>query len=71
MKNKLLIKVIGYILIGLSLLITVLLLVNTHLLVPSGYILAIDGFVASRNLMIVFLLFGLSQLGYYLLDKIK
>lgn len=68
MKEKLPIKIIGYIFVGLSLFITLLFASNTSLLVPTYYSLAINGIVVSRNLFIIFLLFEISWLGYYLID---
>ncbi|WP_349346257.1 hypothetical protein [Priestia megaterium] len=62
MENR---SVVAYILILLSL----ALFVNPNLLVPKGYELAIDGYLISRTLVMIFALYLVSKLGYALLNK--
>ncbi len=44
---------------------------NSEFLIPSGYDLAIDGYVISRTLMIIFCLYLLTKLGYFILESRK
>ena len=59
MNNK---DILAYILIVLCLVISIYLSVNPSILLPAGYELALDGYVISRNLMIIFSLYLLSKL---------
>ncbi|KIL72445.1 hypothetical protein SD78_4342 [Bacillus badius] len=36
---------------------------------PKGYDLAIDGYVISKTLIVIFTLYLLSKLGYYSINK--
>lgn len=58
----------AYILISISLLITVFIIVKPDILIPAGYDVAIDGYVISRTLMIIFGLYSLLKLGLFLAD---
>jgi len=65
-----------YKLLGLSCMIipilsAIYILLNSSILIPKGYDLAIDGYVISRNLMVIFLLYSLSKLGYFFSTKLK
>lgn len=62
-------SVVAYILIFLSLALSIYLFVNPNLLVPKGYELAIDGYLISRTLVMIFALYLVSKLGYALLNK--
>ncbi len=66
MENR---SVIAYILIFLSLALSIYLFVSPSLLVPKGYELAIDGYLISRTLVMIFTLYLVSKLGYALLNK--
>lgn len=66
MENR---SVVAYILIFLSLALSIYLFVNPNLLVPKGYELAIDGYLISRTLVMIFALYLVSKLGYALLNK--
>ena len=65
MKNesKLLIATICII---VPILLSILLYFKGDLLIPKGYELAIDGYVISKTLILIFLLHLLSKLGYFL-----
>lgn len=56
----------AYILISISLVITVFIIVKPDILIPAGYDLAIDGYVISRTLMLIFGLYSLLKLGLFL-----
>lgn len=64
-------KLLGILCIIIPILSTIYILLNSDILVPKGYNLAIDGYVISRNLMIIFLLYLLSKLGYFLYSQLK
>ncbi len=66
MNNK---DILAYILIVLCLVISIYLSVNPSILLPAGYELALDGYVISRNLMIIFSLYLLSKLGYCIIKQ--
>lgn len=65
-KTKLILSII---LIGTPIIILIYLLFRNDLLLPKGYDLAINGFVISRNMVIIATLFLISKLGYKLLEK--
>ncbi|WP_230198830.1 hypothetical protein [Massilibacterium senegalense] len=60
---------LAYMLIFFSLIMAVYLIMNSTFLMPKGYELAIDGFVLSRTLLIIFVLYVVVKLGFYLLNK--
>lgn len=62
-------KPLGILLIILPILSALYILLNSNLLIPKGYELALDGYVISRNLMVIFLLYLLSKFGYTLLQN--
>ncbi len=64
-------KLLGLLCILIPILSTIYILFNSNILIPKGYDLAIDGYVISRNLMIIFLLYSLSKLGYFFSKKMK
>ena len=66
MENR---SVVAYILIFLSLALSIYLFVSPSLLVPKGYELAIDGYLISRTLVMIFTLYLVSKFGYALLNK--
>lgn len=55
---------LGFVIIGLVLIIAIILFSNSKLLIPAGYELAIDGYVIARTLVIVFILYIVSKLGF-------
>lgn len=44
---------------------------NSKILIPAGYDLAIDGYVISRTLIIIFLFHLISKFGYFLYKEKK
>lgn len=64
-------KLLGLLCIIIPILSAIYILLNSNILIPKGYNLAIDGYVISRNLMVIFLLYLLSKLGYFLSSKLK
>jgi hypothetical protein len=66
MQNK---KLLGYVLIVLSFGAAIYLLCSQKALMPAGYDLAIDGYLVSRALVFVFILYSLFKFGYFLLNK--
>jgi len=64
-------KLLGLLCIIIPILSAIYILLNSSILIPKGYNLAIDGYVISRNLMVIFLLYLLSKLGYFLSTKLK
>ncbi|GLY12296.1 hypothetical protein [Pseudobacillus badius] len=66
MRNE---PILPYVLIVLSLAISTYFAFNTKFLVPKGFDLAIDGYVISKTLMVIFTLYLLSKLGYYFITK--
>jgi hypothetical protein len=58
--------VFAYILIAISLLITTFIIMKPSVLIPDGYDLAIDGYVISRTLILIFGLYSLLKLGLFL-----
>ena len=61
---------VAYVLVLIPLGIAVYCLFGSRLL-PAGYELAIDGFVISRTLMIIFVLHLVSKIGFTMIDKSK
>lgn len=53
----------------LSFAISIYLCFNSKILIPKGYELAIDGYVISRTLIIIFTLYLLAKLGDFLINK--
>ncbi|OEC01078.1 hypothetical protein GY31_16735 [Lysinibacillus sphaericus] len=64
-------ELLGILCIIIPILSTIYILLNSDILVPKGYNLEIYGYVISRNLMIIFLLYLLSKLGYFLYSQLK
>lgn len=62
-------SIFAYILVVLPLLITVYLIINPNHLIPAGYELAIDGYVISRTIIIIFGLYLLFKLGTFLFKQ--
>lgn len=62
-------KIFIYIPILISLIITIILITIPSALIPNGYELAIDGYILSRTLCILYLLNLLSKIGFYFLKK--
>lgn len=69
--NKELGRIIAMILIIVPILLSVLLNFKSDLLVPNGYDLAIDGFVISRTIVMMFTLYLLMKLGLFILTYTK
>lgn len=44
---------------------------NSKLLLPKGYELALDGYVVSKNLILIFIFYLLSKLGVLIYEKTK
>lgn len=61
--------IFSYILIILPLLISTFFVFNTNKLIPDGYELAVDGYVISKTLMLIFSLYLLFKLGFYLIKQ--
>lgn len=55
---------LGFVIIGIVLVIAIILFSSSKLLIPVGYELAIDGYVIARTLVIVFILYIVSKLGF-------
>lgn len=60
----------AYFTVLLALVLAIYTLFDSRLL-PAGYDLAIDGFVISRTLMIIFILHLISKIGFTLIGKSK
>lgn len=60
---------LGIVLILISLALSIYFLIDSESLIPKGYELAIDGYVISRNIMIIFTLYLVSKLGGFLINK--
>ena len=63
MSNKL---TLAAILIAIPILIAVFIIINPNILLSGGYELALDGYVISRTLVIIFVLYMLFKLGVVL-----
>ncbi|AXI32886.1 hypothetical protein CIB87_28400 (plasmid) [Priestia megaterium] len=63
MQNK---SILAYVLILLTFIVPVYLFINSKVLIPKGYELAIDGYLISRTLIFIFILYLLSKFGYFL-----
>lgn len=55
---------LGFVIIGFVLVIAIILFNSSKLLIPAGYELAIDGYVIARTLVIIFILYIVSKLGF-------
>lgn len=64
-------KAVFYIPIIISLVITGTLILIPELLIPNGYELAIDGYVISRTICILFILNLITKIGFYFLEEYK
>ena len=60
---------LAYLLILLALIISIYFFINPETLIPAGYDLAIDGYVISKTLMIIFTLYLLSKIGFFIISK--
>ncbi|VDG97017.1 Uncharacterised protein [Lysinibacillus sphaericus] len=63
MSNK---STLAVILIAIPILIAVFIIINPNILLSGGYELALDGYVISRTLVIIFVLYLLFKLGVIL-----
>ncbi|GGO03362.1 hypothetical protein GCM10010969_27550 [Saccharibacillus kuerlensis] len=61
----------AYILIVAPIICVLFLVFKSELLIPPGYDLAINGYVISRTLIIIFGLYLLTKLGYFILRNTK
>ncbi|MDV2686474.1 hypothetical protein RYX56_19065 [Alkalihalophilus lindianensis] len=43
--------------------------VNSELLIPKGYQLAMDGYVISRTMVLIFTLYLITKLGYWMWER--
>lgn len=66
MSNK---STLAVFLIAIPILIAAFLIINPDLLLSGGYELALDGFVLSRTLVIIFILYMLFKLGLMLVKQ--
>lgn len=66
MKNK---SILAYILIFLPLTISLYFFINLKNLIPKGYELAIEGYVISKTMMLIFILYLLTKLGYFIIKE--
>lgn len=64
-------RVLAVICIIVPIILGVWFIFNSELLAPNGYSSAIDGYVISRTLMIIFCLYLLTKLGYFILESRK
>lgn len=62
-------SIFAYILIALPLLITTYFVINPKQLIPAGYDLAIDGYVISKTIVLIFGLNLFFKLGFFLLKQ--
>ncbi|MFD6441064.1 hypothetical protein ACFWDG_14870 [Peribacillus sp. NPDC060186] len=60
---------LAFILIFISLAISIYFCINPKSLIPGGYELAIDGYVISRTLIIIFTLYLIAKIGEFLLKQ--
>ena len=63
MSNK---STLAVILIAIPILIAAFIIINPNILLSGGYELALDGYVISRTLVIIFVLYLLFKLGLVL-----
>ena len=63
MSNK---STLAVILIAIPILISAFIIINPNILLSGGYELALDGYVISRTLVIIFVLYLLFKLGLVL-----
>ncbi|RZI50156.1 hypothetical protein EW027_17005 [Aeribacillus pallidus] len=63
------VSALGYILISIVLIISIYLLIEPNSLVPEAYKLAVDGYVIARTLVILFILYLVSKLGFLFINK--
>ncbi|WP_303965528.1 hypothetical protein [Sporosarcina ureae] len=66
MSNK---STLAVFLIAIPILTAAFLIINPNLLLSGGYELALDGFVLSRTLVIIFILYMLFKLGLVLVKQ--
>lgn len=66
MENK---SVFAYFLLIIPLVCSIYFVIHPKSLIPQGYDLAIDGYVISKTLMIIFTLYLTSKLGFYFINK--
>ena len=64
-------KIAAVILVVVPILCVAYLIFNSELLIPPGYSQALDGYVISRTLIIIFGLYLVTQLGYFILNMTK
>lgn len=65
-------QVLGLILVIIPLIFFVYLNFNSEqILIPAGYDLAIDGYIVSRSLVMIFTFYLLTKLGYFMLKETK
>lgn len=64
-------RIAAGILIVAPIIIVLYLIFNSEFLLPPGYSLALDGYVISRTLMMIFGLYLVTQLGYFIMKMKK
>ncbi|BAU28288.1 hypothetical protein DFP93_101366 [Aneurinibacillus soli] len=62
---------IAMLFILVPILLSIYLTFKSEFLIPKGYDLAIEGYVISRTLMIIFTFYLLTQAGYYIIKNTK
>lgn len=62
-------KQLGFIILVLTMIISLYFIFNSAALLPSGYSSAIDGYIISRSLFIIFILYIIAKVGFIFLTK--
>lgn len=62
-------SIIAYFLIGIPFLVVFYFIINSKQLIPNGYELAVDGYIVSRTILLIFGLYLIFKLGLFLLKK--
>lgn len=58
-------SIIGVLCIIIPIILSLYIFFDSDILIPNGYELAIDGFVISRTLIFIFILYLVSKLGFF------
>ncbi|KMJ55313.1 hypothetical protein AB685_27890 [Bacillus sp. LL01] len=53
----------------LPVIVLIYLNINSEVLIPEGYQLAIDGYVISRTLVLIFTFYLVTKLGYWIWER--
>lgn len=60
---------LGFLLLFIVMFISVLFFSQSSFLIPNGYELAIDGYLISRTLLLIFMLYLISKIAFLQLKK--